>query len=395
MHATRHESDGTSPTVLVYRSNLLPFSETFIKEQMLAYRSWRGILGGRSLVNQLSLDGLDVHLIDAAASRFALRVRTRARLVLRRPMGMRDLVGENVRLVHAHFGPDALEAVSIARGLGVPLAVTLHGYDINIRRDWWEAGYGGKHQRRYPRRLLSLAHKPFIHFIAVSECIREEAIRVGIPAEKVTTRYIGVDVGKFKPGPIPITERDRRILFVGRLVEKKGCEYLLRAMPWVRAAVPGAELVIVGDGRLRKNLEALSKEVKAGARFLGPLSIDAVKREFDGARVLCLPSIRANNGDAEGFGLVLLEAQACGVPVVTSARGGAREGMIHGKTGYEIEEKNVDELAHRLIELLTDDDRAKQMSYAAPRFVAAHFDIAKTTADLEAVYASAAGVSLQ
>jgi glycosyltransferase involved in cell wall biosynthesis len=393
--ASLQHVDATLPTVLVYRSTLLPFSETFIKEQMLAYRSWRGILAGRSLVHQLPLDGLNVHLIDAEASRFALRVRTRARLVLRRPMGMRELLEENVRLVHAHFGPDALEAVPIARGLGVPLAVTLHGYDINIHRDWWEAGYGGKQQRRYPRRLLALARKPFIRFIAVSESIRTEAIRAGIPADKVTTRYIGVDTGKFKPGSVPITERGARILFVGRLVEKKGCEYLLRAMRSVKTAIPRAELTIVGDGRLRKDLEALSAELRIGARFLGSLTLDAVKREIDEARVFCLPSIRANNGDAEGFGLVILEAQACGVPVITSARGGAQEGMIHGKTGYEVPEKSVDAIAQRLIELLTDDDRATQMAYAASRFVAERFNISKTTAALESVYATTAGVSLQ
>lgn len=362
---------------------------------MLAYRRWRGVLAGRNLLHQLPLDGLDVHLIDTAASRLVSRVRARARLVLGRPLGLRELLEENVRLVHAHFGPDALEALSIAQGLGVPMAVTLHGYDINIHRDWWESGRGGAHERRYPRRLLALAGKPFIHFIAVSDSVRAEAIRVGIPAEKATTRYIGVDVAKFKPGPIPIAERGPRILFVGRLVEKKGCEYLLQAMRLVKAKIPHADLTIIGDGRLRKDLEAMSQALKIGARFLGALTSEAVRFEFDKARVLCLPSIRAGNGDAEGFGLVLLEAQACGVPVVTSARGGAQEGMIHGKTGYEFAEKSVDDMALRLIELLSDDARATQMAVAAPRFVAQRFDIAKTTTALELVYAEIAGVSLQ
>jgi glycosyltransferase involved in cell wall biosynthesis len=383
------------PTVLVYRSSLLPYSETFIKQQMLAYRSWRGVLAGRNLLHELPLDGLNVHVIDGGGSRVASRVLAKARLVLHRPVGLRSLLGDNVRLVHAHFGPDALEAVSIAQGLGVPMAVTLHGYDINIHRDWWEAGYGGAQQRRYPRRLLALAQERSIRFIAVSESVRAEAIRVGIPAEKVTTSYIGVDVEKFKPGPIPITERGPRVLFVGRLVEKKGCEYLLQAMRLVKAKIPQADLTIVGDGRLRKDLEAMSEALGVGARFLGALPSEAVKREFDKARVFCLPSIRAVNGDAEGFGLVLLEAQASGVPVITSARGGAQEGIIDGETGYQFAEKSVDDLAQRLVELLSDDETAAQMADAAPRFVAQRFDISKTTTALESVYSETAGVALQ
>jgi glycosyltransferase involved in cell wall biosynthesis len=392
---TRPQSCSTIPTVLVYRSSLLPYSETFIKEQILAYRSWRGILVGRSLLHQMPLDGLDVHVIDTPPSDLASRALAKVRLALGRPAGLQTLLRENVRLVHAHFGPDALEALPIARGLGVPMAVTLHGYDINIHRDWWEAGYGGAHKRHYPGRLLALAHRSFTYFIAVSNSVRAEAIRVGIPAEKVTTRYIGVDVAKFKPGSIPLTERGQRILFIGRLVEKKGCKYLLQAVRLVKSRIPQADLTIVGDGPQRKELEALSEELKVGARFLGALPSDAVKRELDEARVLCLPSIRAGNGDAEGFGLVLLEAQACGVPVVTSARGGAQEGIIHGETGYEFAEKDVDEMALRLIELLTDDAMATQMGRAAPRFVAQHFDISTTTTALETVYAEKTGVSLQ
>jgi len=374
---------------------LLPYSETFIKEQMLAYRSWRPVLVGSSLLHELPLEGLPVHLIDAPGARLTSRVRAKLRLAFGRPVGLRSLREENVRLVHAHFGPDALEAASIARGLRVPMAVTLHGYDINIYRDWWEAGHGGANKRRYPSRLLALAHRPLIHFIAVSDSVRAEAIRLGIPAEKITTRYIGVDVAKFTPGPVPIAERGPRVLFVGRLVEKKGCQYLLQAMRRVKETLPEANLTIVGDGPLRKSLEGLSQELKVDARFVGALSSEAVRREFDQARVFCLPSIRASNGDAEGFGLVLLESQACAVPVITSARGGAQEGIIHGETGYGFAEKNVDEMALRLVELLTADDTATRMAGAARRFVARSFDISKVTPALESFYAATAGVSLQ
>jgi glycosyltransferase involved in cell wall biosynthesis len=113
---------------------------------------------------------------------------------------------------------------------------------------------------------------------------------------------------------------------------------------------------------------------------------DEVKQQLDRARIFCLPSIVAQNGDAEGFGLVLLEAQACAVPVVTSAQGGASEGLIDGVTGFSFPERDVATLAKQLIRLLTDDQCIARMSEAAPRFVAEHFDLRNCTRELERLY---------
>jgi glycosyltransferase involved in cell wall biosynthesis len=223
--------------------------------------------------------------------------------------------------------------------------------------------------------------------------VRARALAVGIPAGKVTTSYIGIDVAKFSPGPVPLSERPLRVLFVGRLVEKKGCEYLLRAMPAVQAKVPGAQLTIVGDGPLRGDLERLSREIGVNARFTGALSAGRVKEELDSARVFCLPSIRAANGDAEGFGLVLLEAQAAGVPAVSSALGGAAEGILHGRTGFQFEERNVAALSKCLIELLAHPDKSAAMGLAARAFVSGKFDIRKCTESLERHYNQLTGFS--
>jgi glycosyltransferase involved in cell wall biosynthesis len=132
-------------------------------------------------------------------------------------------------LLHAHFGVDAITAWPVAKALDLPMIVTLHGYDINICRKWWEAGYGGRVMRKYPSRLLDLAKEPRVRFIAVSEAVRRRAMSYGIPAEKLRVHYIGVDTKKFAPGDRSVVERERRVLFVGRLVEKKGYEYLIRA----------------------------------------------------------------------------------------------------------------------------------------------------------------------
>lgn len=374
-------------TVLVYRNELLPISETFIKEQILALEDWRAVLVGRRLLHQLALDDLDVRIIDpqrTIADRLFWKV---GKLVgIMPPAATRALRSEEARLVHAHFATDALDAWPIARALGLPLLVTLHGYDVNTHREWWEAGNGGARMRLYPRRLLRLAVQPRVRFLAVSEALRQRAIEFGIPASKVDVSHIGIDTSRFVPGGLPIAQRPPRVLFVGRLVEKKGCRYLIEAMARVQREIPAAELVVVGDGPLRQELDTLALRSGVRATFRGALSSTDVKRELDGSRIFCLPSITASNGDAEGFGLVLLEAQASGVPVVTSALGGATEGICEGFTGFSFAEKDVEALARILTGLLNDDKILTQMAKCGAGYVATEFDLVRCTTRLELQY---------
>jgi glycosyltransferase involved in cell wall biosynthesis len=231
-----------------------------------------------------------------------------------------------------------------------------------------------------------LAREPAVHFIAVSKAIRARAIEYGIPAEKVIVRYIGVDTSVFRPGPIPISERRKRILFVGRLVEKKGTEYLIRAFAQVRNKVIDAELVIAGDGPLRESLVALARSLNIPVDFRGAVSSDEVKQQMHQARVFCLPSIIAGNGDAEGLPIVILEAQASGVPVVTSAKGGVGEAVLHNDTGMVFEEGMVNMLTHHLTVLLNDADLATTFSARARIQVAAQFSLTSCSGTLETTY---------
>lgn len=375
-------------TVLVYRNELLPISETFIRDQVLALRQWRPVLVGRRLSNDLPLDDLDVRIAGPQHSAIGRNLLSK----FRRAFGVipskviNELRSENPLLVHAHFGVDAVDAWPIARALKVPMLVTLHGYDINTHRAWWEAGHGGIRMRFYPRRLLHLAQQPQVSFLAVSQALRQRAIGFGIPAEKIAVSYIGIDTRKFRTGDVPIAQRALQVLFIGRLVEKKGCEFLIRAMSRVQKELPAAQLTVVGDGPLRQDLEQMARNEKVRISFLGARSSAEVKRELDASRVMCLPSITARNGDAEGFGQVLLEAQASGVPVVTSALGGADEGIREGITGFSFTERDVGRLAQTLTKLLSNDEVLNQMAHDGPSFVATKFDVIECTKTLEILY---------
>ena len=372
--------------VAIYRNELLPRSETFVRDQARALRAWKPTLVGNFRVRDgLDLSGMDVQLPGGSASQRRLRQRMGVA-----DRGLVETLKAHADLVHVHFGLDAVDAWPSVKRAGLPMLVTLHGYDITTRKGWWWSGRGGLTRVPYPSRLARLSREPRVGFVAVSDAIRARAIAFGIPPEKIVTRRIGIDVRKFTPAQTLAGQRARRVLFVGRLVEKKGVRYLIEAMARVRARLPDATLAIVGDGPLRAELAAMAGALAVPTEFLGALDDVGVRAQLASARVFCLPSIVASSGDAEGFGMVLLEAQACGVPVVTSARGGATEGLVEGRTGFAFAERDVDALATALTTLLSDDALASRMSVQAPAFVHERFDIDVLTPALEAVYTNVA-----
>ncbi|MDZ4055875.1 MAG: glycosyltransferase, partial [Polynucleobacter sp.] len=284
-------------------------------------------------------------------------------------------------LVYAHFGPDAVACFPLVRKLELPMVVALHGYDINVEPHVWGKGDYGFVNRFYPRRLKVLADNG-VKFVAVSEAIRDKAIERGLPAASISVKHIGVDTSKFESDGSDISTRRPRIIFVGRLVEKKGCEYLLRSFALVRRTIVDAELVIVGDGPLRGDLLQLANLLNVPVDFIGVRNSQDIRQEINKARVLCMPSIVAKNGDAEGLGIVLLEAGAMGVPSVTSAAG-ASEAVIDGLTGFSFPEKDTNRMADRLVCLLADNDLIRRMSESAMKFVREKFDIVGCTECLE------------
>jgi glycosyltransferase involved in cell wall biosynthesis len=376
--------------VLVYRNSLLPYSETFIRAQILSYRRWHGVLAGAERLPGSNLEGLTTLLLGKGRPSIGGRVyrRVRERIGFASPGVVAKLNREAAQLAHVHFGTDAVRIWPVLRRLRIPVIVTLHGYDINTYKEWWEQGYGGRRRRTYPKKLLTMADNANVTFIAVSEAVRQRAIEYGIPPAKVYTKYIGVDLSRFTPGGRPILERKRQVLYVGRMVEKKGGNILIKAFARVRQQLPAAELVMAGDGPLLEEFKRLARRLNVPVTFLGKVRNNEVKRQLDESRVFCLPSITARNGDAEGLPISVLEAQACGVPVVTSARGGATEGIEHGRTGFAFREKDVKALESALVRLLSDDTLVAHMTDVAQVHVRSRFDLRQCTVALEELYDS-------
>src|ERR1700730_1696602 len=155
-------------------------------------------------------------------------------------------------LLHAHFGPAGLTALPLARWLKIPLIVTFHGYDATVSDGYLARSH--YRVRAYLRKRHVLQREAAL-FIAVSEFLRKQLIARTFPEERIVVHYTGVDTNFFRP--VPSKSRDPVVLFTGRLTEQKGCAYLLRAMHELEQLMPDTELVIVGDGHLRQELEEL------------------------------------------------------------------------------------------------------------------------------------------
>ena len=171
-------------------------------------------------------------------------------------------------------------------------------------------------------------------------------------------------------------------------MEVKGIEYLIRAFARLAPRVPEVELVIIGEGPLKRRLQALARSlgVAARVRLLGAQSHDQVLAWMRKAAMFVLPSVRTGTGRSEGLGMVLLEAAASGVPMVGTRHGGIPEVIVDGQTGCLATERDSDELAARMAELFADDTRRARMARNARALVETRFDLRKQTEKLEDFY---------
>lgn len=230
--------------------------------------------------------------------------------------------------------------------------MTFHGYDVTsepLRAD--AAG------RRYVRGLTEVfayAHT----LIAVSDYVASRLGQLGAPAQKIRVQYIGIPTASAPPDP---GNRNYGIVFVGRLVERKGVIDLIEAV----AALPGkfrsVPVTIVGDGPLRATLERAGETAGIQMTWRGFLSPAEVTEVLQRNTIFCAPSSTATNGDAEAFGMVYLEAALQALPVVAYSHAGVPEAVQDGVTGLLCPEKDMVALSHNLQSLLEDPERATSL----------------------------------
>ncbi|MEW5708281.1 MAG: glycosyltransferase family 4 protein [Pseudomonadota bacterium] len=269
-------------------------------------------------------------------------------------------------VIHAHWLiPQGLVAIwALFLRKGPRLLCTSHGADLyGLRGVWLD-----RPKRAIIKRTAALT--------VVSRVMAELAVRLGAKAESLHVISMGVDAQTLFTPARRGERRDHELLFVGRLVEKKGLTYLLGALPAILARYPRASLSIAGSGPEEERLRFLAEKLGISDRvtFLGPIPNPELPHLYRRAAVFIAPSIVAESGDQEGLGLVLAEAMACECPVVASDLPAIRDVVIDGVTGLTARERNSADLASKVIALLDNPDLRKRLAEEGRRHVLARFD---------------------
>ncbi|MGD6967741.1 glycosyltransferase [Rossellomorea vietnamensis] len=370
--------------VLIYRDLLLPSSETFVKTQAEGLKDFTPVFAGSYKIdNGLDLTPAEELFIMKKNSILNNRITgTHFKKVLLKSVLLPKLKKINPVLMHAHFGPDGTLALPLAESLNIPYIVTFHGYDVTTKDEYLRKSTSYNIQN-YTKEIHTLKNSNAL-FIAASEFIKKKLIQKGFPEEQILVHYIGVNLDLLKRDDT--VSREENILFAGRLVKNKGCEYLLKAMKIVNEQKPYVKLIIAGDGPEKQRLEELADELKINVQFLGRVPYKQVIGHMNKAKVFSVPSIEIETGASEGFGMVFAEAQAMGLPVASFMTGGIPEAVSHGETGMLCPQKDTDQLAENILTLLTDDSLWKQYSDAGIKRIQQKFDLKKQNEGLEAIY---------
>jgi glycosyltransferase involved in cell wall biosynthesis len=267
----------------------------------------------------------------------------------------------HVDLIHAHWlfpqGMVALLARLFFKSRP-PLLCTSHGGDL-----FGLHGFLFESMKRF-----ILRHSDAI--TVVSRAMREEVLRYVTGHAQLHVIPMGVDLqNRFVP--LQTRPEDGSLLFVGRLVEKKGLRYLIQALPLILRQYPDIKLRIAGDGPEKTALRRQVMELKIDeqVQFLGPVENDALPHLYQTSEVVIFPSVIADDGDREGFGLVLVEALGCECAVVATDLPAMQDIVTDGKTGLIVPQKNVEVLAEKVVNLLNNRSLARSLGERGREYV--------------------------
>ena len=324
---------------------------------------------------------------DAVHSRLAIRrPRRMPRVRGARSVGlfieaMRVVACDRVR--HIHCGvvlPDGRVGYLLRRITGRPYLVYAYGMEL----------YGSPAYESLITSILRGAGT----VVAISRFTRSRLLDLGVDAARIELIPPGVDADFYVAG-----ERDndirsklglqgkKVILSVGRQVERKGSDTVIRSLPEVLKIVPNAHYVIAGDGDYLSRLRDLTRELSL-ERFV-TFALSPPDFEMPGLYAMCdvfaMVSRTLPGNDCEGFGIVFLEAGACGRPVIGGDSGGIPDAVVDGETGFLVDSADVGAVGRAIVRLLADDGLARRMGEAGRRRVLRGFTIQSQAAHLSRV----------
>ncbi len=355
--------------------NYLPYSETFIYEQIQKGARYAPVVLARGQVPTRELFPYKdvVPLSQAAALNYFL---------FRRSGDFDRAVREhNLRFIHAHFGTNGALVAPTARRHNIPLAVSYHGVDVGVLM--------GKHvpvNYWFYKRIFKDAFETASLLLPASEELANCLVDLGAPADKIKIHRLGVNLDRFRV--VPRGDGPAKFIMIGRLVEKKGFDYGIKAFAKVAGSVPGVTLTIVGEGACKEQLKALVAElhVENSVVFAGKIPADKMPAYLEQFDALVAPCVVAKNNDRDSGLIVLKEAGATGMASIGTYCGGLPEIIDHGKTGLLVDQRNVDQLADAMMALAENPALRREYGLAARAKMEAEYDSVIQNGKLEELF---------
>ncbi len=358
--------------VLHYKTNFLNKSETFIHRLVSNHRQFESAAlcyRKRDFTDKLEVfeapkTGLD-GLLNTASFHLNLPLPYYRKII-------RQLKPD---VIHAHFGYDAQKLVSISNSENIPLVVSFYGSDVSRLPS----------ERGWKKRYKKLANDGS-HFIAASEFMKNQLIALGFPKNKISVIYFGLDLGD-----LIYSEKsfdNLTIMMAGRLVEKKGFEYALKAIGMLSARGFEIAVSIFGDGPLLGKLKTLTVElgISHQVEFLGFCPVDEIIKAHDKHTLFLAPSVTAPDGDMEGLPNTILEAMAKGTPVVSTSHAAIPEAIDHGTSGFIVNEKDPAVISDIIENILKGMYDLKSISKNGRAVAEKKFNIKRMVQNVEEVY---------
>lgn len=285
---------------------------------------------------------------------------------------LRSLLKQDFNLLHGHFGPRILQGAAFVKR-GIPMLVSVYGYDVGrllrdpcwAKRYLWAAGQG-------------------VTFVALAQFMERRLLDIGLPRQCVRRIHLGIDLPahQFEPMPAPASPR---FVFIGRFVEKKGTSTLIDAM----SQLDGATLDLIGGGPLENSLREQVARLKIEDRvnFIGTVPFEKLFDHLRGCTAIVQPSVVASDGDAEGAPMVLMTAQACGVPCITTQHSGNPETIPPAGQRFVVPERNAQALAAAMRQMIELPPRQRaELQTAGRAWIAEHFNLANTVQQYAQLY---------
>jgi colanic acid/amylovoran biosynthesis glycosyltransferase len=371
----------------VMRAYLTP-TETFIYNQINSLRRYRPVVAAhhrRAQVDYPLEEGaISQDLLPSAVARLEWLAYRAARVAL--PSGQRLLARylreQDARLLHYHYLTDARFLLDVRRMTGLPAVASGYGYDVS----WFP------HQRRgLNLRYLRPLFDQFDCFLAMSEDMRRDMLRIGCPQEKIVVHYHGSNTQRFRcPGRTYDKDGPLTVLFCGQLEPRKGSHLVLEAL---RHVIPDSDRKVVaqfvGDGSLREELQRRTAAYGLDdvVTFTGHVShlSDAFVDHYRDADIFIHPSM-TRRGRKEGIPGTVVEAMAAGLPVVSTLHAGIPSVIESERNGLLVRERDVDGLVSALRALIDDSTLRARLGRAAADDARRVLDLDVRTARLERIY---------